>query len=56
MDKMMEETKIFFNQVCLEINKYISVTNTDTCEKETTLLGGIDCCKYLGITETGKVN
>ena len=54
LDKLMKETKNFFNVICLEMNKEKSASNTPICQEDTSLLANNQCYKYLGIIETAK--
>ena len=52
LKELMSETKDFFKTIGLEMNKDKSATNTEACADDAVLLEGIQCYKYLGITET----
>lgn len=52
LKSMMEETKEFFGDIGLEMNKDKSATNTESLAGDATLLEGLQSYKYLGIIET----
>ena len=52
LERMMNETKSFFQAVGLELNKGKSATNSITCHEDVRLMESKDSYKYLGIIET----
>ena len=51
---MMNETKKFFDNIGLEVNKEKSATNSIVCQDDAKFIEGIQGYKYLGITENSK--